>query len=332
MSERRAVREWRATQKKELLDDLHEGDVRKGRVSSVADFGVFVDLGGADGLVHVSELTFERGKHPRDVVKVGDEVEVLVLSLDRDRKRIGLSMKRLQRDPWTAAEEDHYVGQILDAEISNLTKFGAFARLPSGLEGLVHVSEISDEHVEHPREAVRPGQKVVVEILSIDPDRQRIGLSMRRVPEHLRLPEEPESASAAEEPPPRDSGAAAGEGEAAGSADAGATDAEETARTTPLPEAIEAADSALDSAADTPPAPESEDGGAGDDAGGADDENESDDEGESDADDDDDEDESDDDDDESDDDDDDESDDDEDDDESDDDDDDDDEDESDDDE
>ena len=202
MSERRAVREWRANQKEELLDELEEGEVRTGRVSSIADFGVFVDLGGADGLVHISELTYERGKHPRDVVDVGEDVEVYVLSLDHDRKRIGLSMKRLQQDPWTTVEDDHYVGQIVDAEITNLTKFGAFARLPNGLEGLIHISELSDEHVEHPKEIVRPGQKVAVEIISIDAERQRIGLSMRRVPEHLRLPEEAaeeETEEAAEE-------------------------------------------------------------------------------------------------------------------------------------
>jgi small subunit ribosomal protein S1 len=190
MSERRAVREYRATQKEELLGGLQEGEVRRGRVSSVADFGIFVDLGGADGLVHVSELTHERGKHPRDIVKVGQDVEVYVLSLDRDRKRIGLSMKRLQQDPWSSAEADHYVGQIVDAVVTNLTKFGAFARLPSGLEGLIHISELADLHVEHPRESVRTGQNVAVEIISIDATRQRIGLSLRRVPEHLRIIDE----------------------------------------------------------------------------------------------------------------------------------------------
>jgi small subunit ribosomal protein S1 len=199
MSERRASREWRATQKRELLTDLKEGDIRKGRVSSIADFGVFVDLGGADGLVHISEVSHERGKHPRELVKVGQEVDVYVLALDPDRRRIGLSMKRLLADPWSTAEDDHYIGQICDALVTNLTKFGAFAQLPTGLEGLIHVSEISDEHVEHPREAVRPGQKITVEILSIEPERQRIGLSVRRVPEHLRTAHEQEPAP---EPPP----------------------------------------------------------------------------------------------------------------------------------
>jgi small subunit ribosomal protein S1 len=200
MSERLAVREWRSEQKKRLLDQLHEGEVRTGRVSSVADFGVFVDLGGADGLVHVSELTHERGRHPRDVVKVGQEVQVYVLNIDREKKRIGLSMKRLQSDPWATVEEDHYVGELVEATISNLAKFGAFARLEDGLEGLIHISELSDGHIEHPREVVRPGMRVTVEIIAIEPDRQRVGLSIRRVPQHLRTFEEPEAPAEPERP------------------------------------------------------------------------------------------------------------------------------------
>jgi small subunit ribosomal protein S1 len=192
MSERLAMREWRSERKKRLLDTLQEGETRRGRVSSVADFGVFVDLGGADGLVHVSELTHERGKHPRDVVRIGQEVQVYVLSVDRDKKRIGLSMKRLQSDPWATVEDDHYVGELVEASITNLSKFGAFARLDDGLEGLIHISELSDHHIEHPREGARPGQRVTVEIIAIEPDRQRIGLSIRRVPPHLRAPEVPE--------------------------------------------------------------------------------------------------------------------------------------------
>ena len=186
MSERQALRVWRADRKKELLSELAEGEVRKGRVSSIADFGAFVDLGGADGLVHVSEMTYERGKHPRDVVRVGQEVEVYVLSVDTERKRIGLSLKRMQKDPWQAVEENHYIGELVEARVSNIADFGAFARLDDGLEGLIHISELSDTHIDHPSEVVRAGQPVTVEVISIEPDRQRIGLSLRRVPEHLR--------------------------------------------------------------------------------------------------------------------------------------------------
>ncbi len=190
MSERQAMREWRAERKQALIKELTEGEVRTGVISSVADFGAFVDLGGADGLVHVSELTHDRGRHPRDIVQVGQEVEVYVLSVDRERKRIGLSMKRLQKDPWRSVEADHYVGELVEGTVANIAKFGAFVRLADGLEGLVHVSELADDRIEYPKDAVRVGQRVTAEIISIDPDRRRLGLSLRRVPEQLRTQDE----------------------------------------------------------------------------------------------------------------------------------------------
>ncbi len=186
VSERQALREWRSAKKGRLLDALQEGETRTGTVSSVTDFGAFVDLGGADGLIHVSEITHERGRSPKDILKVGQSITVYILSIDRERSRIGLSLKRLQPDPWQTVERDHYVGELAEASIANLAKFGAFARLDDGLEGLIHISELSDGHVEHPREAVRVGQRVTVEIIAIDPERRRVGLSIRRVPTHLR--------------------------------------------------------------------------------------------------------------------------------------------------
>ena len=192
MSERDAMRDWRADRKEQLMAELAVGDVRTGTVNAISDFGAFVDLGGADGLIHVSELSHDRTRHPRDVVKIGLEVEVVVLDIDRERRRIGLSMKRMQKNPWETVEQDHYIGELVDATIANLSDFGAFARLPDGLEGLIHISELADDHVEHPREAVRAGQTVTVEIIGIDPVRRRIGLSIRRVPEHLRRIVEPE--------------------------------------------------------------------------------------------------------------------------------------------
>ncbi len=237
MSERQALREWRADRKKELLDELNEGEVRKGRVSSIADFGAFVDLGGADGLVHVSEMTYERGKHPRDVVRVGEEVEVYILSIDRQRKRIGLSMKRMQKDPWQEVEENHYVGELVEAQVSNIADFGAFARLEDGLEGLIHISELSDAHIDHPSEAVRPAQRITVEVISIEPDRQRIGLSLRRVPEHLRLVDEPEEDEAGAE-------VSSDDGEATAEAPTEATIVEE-------PEGIDESDAAQEEVNDS---------------------------------------------------------------------------------
>lgn len=197
MSEREAMREWRSDRKQRLMAELSVGDVRTGTVNAISDFGAFVDLGGADGLIHVSELSHDRTRHPRDVVRIGQEVEVIVLDVDRERSRIGLSLKRLQKNPWENVEQDHYIGELVDAAIANLADFGAFARLPDGLEGLIHISELADDHVDHPREAVRVGQTVTVEIIAIDPSRRRIGLSIRRVPEHLRRVVEPEQPAAA---------------------------------------------------------------------------------------------------------------------------------------
>lgn len=185
MSERAAMKEWRQESKSRLLDELSEGDVRKGVVTNLMNFGAFVDLGGADGLIHVSELAWHRVKHPKDVLDVGQEVEIMVISIDREEERIALSMKRLTPDPWQAATAKYEVGDIVESEITNLTDFGAFARIDEGIEGLIHVSELADEKVEHPRNVVHRGQRVPVRIISIDTDRQRVGLSLKRVPTPL---------------------------------------------------------------------------------------------------------------------------------------------------
>lgn len=184
-SERAAVREWRQEQKEKLLDELEPGDVRKGVVTNLQPFGAFVDLGGADGLIHVSELAWHRVKHPRDVLDVGEEVEVYILNVDEDRERIGLSLKRLQPDPWTQVESKYSVGDIVEVEITNLTDFGAFARLEDGIEGLIHISELAYGPVQHPREIVERGEIVQVQVVSIDVDRQRIGLSLKRATAEL---------------------------------------------------------------------------------------------------------------------------------------------------
>jgi small subunit ribosomal protein S1 len=183
LSERAAMREWRQDQKDRLLDDLGEGEVRKGTVSSLCDFGAFVDLGGADGLVHLSELSWSRVGHPREVLKVGQEVEVYVLGVDRDRKRIALSLKRLKAEPWTTVEERYQIGQLVKATVTKITDFGAFARLDEEIEGLVHISELSEDRIGHPAEVVHEGQELELRIIRIDAARQRMGLSLRRVNE-----------------------------------------------------------------------------------------------------------------------------------------------------
>ncbi len=196
MSERAAMKEWRQESKSRLLDELNEGDVRKGIVTNLMNFGAFIDLGGADGLIHVSEMAWHRVKHPKDVLEVGQEVEVQVLTIDRNEERIALSMKRLSPDPWQAATAKYEIGDIVEAEITNLTDFGAFARIDEGIEGLIHVSELAEEKVDHPRNVVHRGQRVTVRVISIDTDRQRVGLSLKRVPtpleENLSTDTEPE--------------------------------------------------------------------------------------------------------------------------------------------
>jgi len=193
LSERQAVQESRELKKDELLSNLHEGDVRTGIVSSVCDFGVFVDIGGADGLVHLSEISWSRVKHPSELLKVGDKTPVSILSIDNDRKRIALSIKRTQSEPWTRAGERYQLGQIVEGTVTQLAAFGAFARIEDGIEGLIHISEMGDERIQHPKELVAEGQVVQARIIRIDPARKRMGLS-------LRLNREPDEAESAEEP------------------------------------------------------------------------------------------------------------------------------------
>ena len=181
LSERLALQETRETLKDRLLDELEEGTVRAGRVTSLADFGAFVNIDGADGLVHLSEITWERIQHPNEVLKVGQEVQVKVISMDRERKRIGLSIRQLQPDPWLKKVENIKEGQLVEGTITHLTKFGAFARLAEDLEGLIHVSELSEQRVAHPKEVVKESDVVTLRVIKIDPERRRIGLSLRKV-------------------------------------------------------------------------------------------------------------------------------------------------------
>jgi small subunit ribosomal protein S1 len=182
LSERAAAEEARKN-KANLLADIKEGDVRTGRVTSLAEFGAFVDIGGVDGLIHLSELAWTRVSHPREVLKVGEEVKVHVLSVDRDQQRVALSLKRLQPEPWGQVFEYYQINQVVDAVITKLTNFGAFARIDDRIEGLIHISEISHKNITHPREAIAEGQTVQVRIIHIDPDRRRMGLSMKQVEE-----------------------------------------------------------------------------------------------------------------------------------------------------
>ena len=190
-SERLAQRQWRQMQKERLMNELVEGEVRRGVVSSLCHFGAFVDLGGADGLVHISELAWHRVSHPREVLRIGDEVDVYILHLDYDRKRIGLSIKRLRPDPWTLVDEKYRVGQLVRGTVTNVVDFGAFARLEPGVEGLIHVSELAEGNIGHPSNVVQRGDELTLRVINVNAMRRRIGLSLRQAPPPEELEPEP---------------------------------------------------------------------------------------------------------------------------------------------
>lgn len=178
-SEREAQKEWRQQQKARLLSELMEGDVVTGTVTGLRDFGAFVNLGGADGLIHVSELAWHRVDHPRDVLKIGDEIEVYVLSLDRDTNRIALSRKRLLPDPWSDAMNRYHEGQQVEGMVTNVVDFGAFIALDDGLEGLLHLSEMGDGTLKEPHSYVKKGDRLQLRISRLEPDKRRVGFTQR---------------------------------------------------------------------------------------------------------------------------------------------------------
>ena len=181
LSERAANTESRQSIKERVISELEIGKSYTGRVTSLADFGAFVNINGADGLVHLSELTWDRVQHPSEVLEVGQEVKVKVINIDRDKKRIGLSMRQLAEDPWQSKIEKFSVGQLVEGVITRLTKFGAFARIEGDLEGLIHISEISDHRIDHPKEVLKDGDIKTLRIIRIAADQHRIGLSLRKV-------------------------------------------------------------------------------------------------------------------------------------------------------
>ena len=179
LSERAALQEWRSQQKDRLLAELKEGEVRKGRVSSVRSFGVFIDLGGADGLAHLSEVSWDRNKSPEDMYKIGDEVDVYVMKVDSETKKIALSLRRAQPEEWDLIVDKYQVGRVVPGMVTKLVTFGAFARIEGPVEGLIHVSELVDRRIAHPKEVVREGDLLPLKIVRIERDRHRLGLSLR---------------------------------------------------------------------------------------------------------------------------------------------------------
>jgi small subunit ribosomal protein S1 len=180
LSERQALQERRDEMKEKLIEELTEGEVRRGRVSSICDFGAFVDVGGADGLVHLSELSWSRVRHPSEMLQIGQEVDVFVLGINAEERKIALSIKRTQPEPWSWVDTKYEVNQLVIGRVTQLANFGAFARIEDGIEGLVHVSELSEARISHPRQYVSEGQDLLLRIIRIDPQRRRMGLSLRR--------------------------------------------------------------------------------------------------------------------------------------------------------
>src|SRR5438046_302750 len=180
LSRRAVLEEERKEQRQEILDRLQPGMVVEGAISNIVDFGAFVDLDGIDGLIHISELSWGHVNHPSEVLSIGDTVRVKVLDIDRDRQRISLGLKQTQEDPWERVVNTYNVGDVLEGKVTKVVSFGAFVEVMEGVEGLVHISELAQHHVENPREIVDPGQEGRVKILEIDDERRRLALSLMR--------------------------------------------------------------------------------------------------------------------------------------------------------
>jgi small subunit ribosomal protein S1 len=200
LSRRVVLEEGRKHERQDILVKLQKGQILKGAVSSIVDFGAFVDLGGIDGLVHISELSWSHVNHPSEVVAVGDQVEVMVLDVDMSRERISLGLKQTQDDPWKQLVQQFPVGTIVDGKVTKLVPFGAFVEIGDGVEGLVHISEMAKGHVEKPEDVVAVGMEVHVKVMDVDTDRRRISLSVRAANAELGLPDALEGKEGAEEP------------------------------------------------------------------------------------------------------------------------------------
>ena len=181
LSRRAVLEEERKEARQQILDRLQRGQVVEGTISNIVDFGAFVDLDGIDGLIHISELSWGHVNHPSEVLSIGQTVQVKVLDIDRDRQRISLGLKQTQEDPWQRVASAYSVGDVLEGRVTKVVTFGAFVEVMEGVEGLVHISELAQHHVENPREIVDPGDTVRVKILEIDDERRRLSLSLKRV-------------------------------------------------------------------------------------------------------------------------------------------------------
>ena len=183
LSRRAVLEEERKEVRQQIIDELNVGEVVEGTISNIVDFGAFVDLDGIDGLIHISELSWTHINHPSEVLNVNQKVKVKVLDIDRDRQRISLGFKQTQADPWEQIVSEHRIGDVVNGKVTKIVAFGAFVEIYAGIEGLVHISELANRHVERPDEVVSVGQQVPVKIIEIDSDRRRLSLSIKRVAE-----------------------------------------------------------------------------------------------------------------------------------------------------
>ena len=181
LSRRAVLEEERKEQRQQILDRLQPGDVVEGEISNIVDFGAFVDLDGMDGLIHISELSWSHVNHPSEVLQIGQTVKVKVLDIDRERQRISLGLKQTQNDPWQQVLDSYHEGDVVEGRVTKVVTFGAFVEILAGVEGLVHISELAQHHVENPREVVSQGQAVNVKIIEVDAERRRLSLSLKRV-------------------------------------------------------------------------------------------------------------------------------------------------------
>ncbi|MEA2292058.1 MAG: small subunit ribosomal protein [Solirubrobacteraceae bacterium] len=185
LSRRAVLEEERKEQRQAILERLQPGLIIEGQISNIVDFGAFVDLDGIDGLIHISELSWSHVNHPSEILSIGDTVQVKVLDIDRDRQRISLGLKQTQEDPWQRVVDTYSVGDELEGTVTKVVAFGAFVEIMDGVEGLVHISELAQQHVENPREIVQPGDNIRVKILEIDSERRRLSLSIKRVEDQV---------------------------------------------------------------------------------------------------------------------------------------------------
>jgi small subunit ribosomal protein S1 len=257
LSRRAFLEESQSEGRKRFLESLHKGERRKGTVSSIVNFGAFVDLGGVDGLVHVSELSWKHVDHPSEVANVGQEVEVEVLDVDLERERVSLSLKATREDPWKEFERTYKAGEVISGQVTKLVPFGAFVRVAQGIEGLVHISELATIHVESPEQIVSVGDEVRVKVIDVDVSRRRISLSMRQVSDaEMTVPmaeieaetTEEISAEVAPEPAPETAEALAA------AAERGVEDTPEAFEATHEPEPVAPEVGAVQEVAEEPPA------------------------------------------------------------------------------